>query len=47
MTDLYGRLRGEDCVMYAHVGGRYANIFYDHDPNIETAVEMHSALGNV
>lgn len=45
LTDLYGKLRGKDCVMYAHVGGRYANIFYDHDPSLETAVEMHSAWG--
>ncbi len=45
LTDLYGQLRQEDCVMYAHVGGRYANIAYDHDPLLETAVEMHSAWG--
>ncbi|WP_226575541.1 DUF3604 domain-containing protein [Acuticoccus sediminis] len=45
LTDLYDKLRGEDCVIYAHVGGRYANIFYDHDPKLETAVEMHSAWG--
>ena len=45
LTDLYARLRSEDCVMYAHVGGRYANIAYDHDPVLETAVEMHSAWG--
>ncbi|MCB1509457.1 MAG: DUF3604 domain-containing protein [Hyphomicrobiaceae bacterium] len=45
LTDLYAALRDEDSVMYAHVGGRYANIFYDHDPKIETAVEMHSAWG--
>ena len=46
LTDLYTSLKEEDAVMYAHVGGRYANIFYDHDPNIETAVEMHSAWGS-
>ena len=46
LTDLYTALRDEDCVMYAHVGGRYANIFYDHDARIETAVEMHSAWGS-
>ena len=45
LTDLYTALKEEDAVMYAHVGGRYANIFYDHDSTIETAVEMHSAWG--
>ncbi len=47
LTDLFQVLRDtdEDVVLYAHVGGRYANIHYDHDPNIETAVEMHSAWG--
>ena len=45
LTDLYAALKDEDCVLYAHVGGRYANIFYDHDPKLETAVEMHSAWG--
>lgn len=47
LTDLYKAFNDtkEDVVMYAHVGGRYANIFYDHDPLIETSVEMHSAWG--
>lgn len=45
LTDLYSALRDEDAVVYAHVGGRYANIHYDHDPLIETAVELHSAWG--
>ena len=47
LSDLFKAFREskEDVVIYAHVGGRYANIFYDHDPNIETAVEMHSAWG--
>jgi len=45
LTDLYDALRDEDAVIYAHVGGRYANIHYDHDPLLETAVEMHSAWG--
>lgn len=45
LTDLYAGLKDEDAVMYAHVGGRYANIKYDHDARIETAVEMHSAWG--
>ncbi|MEM7429738.1 MAG: DUF3604 domain-containing protein [Pseudomonadota bacterium] len=45
LTELYKSLKDEDCVLYAHVGGRYANIHYDHDPVLETAVEMHSAWG--
>lgn len=47
LSDLYKAFNetNEDVVMYAHVGGRYANIQYDHDPLIETAVEVHSAWG--
>jgi len=45
LTDLFAALKDEDCVIYAHVGGRYCNIHYDHDPKLETAVEMHSAWG--
>ena len=47
LTALYQKLRAEptDAVMYAHVGGRYANIFYDHDPSLQAAVEVHSAWG--
>ena len=45
LTDLYAGLKDENCVIYAHVGGRYANIAYDHDARLETAVEMHSAWG--
>ncbi|NRB33057.1 MAG: DUF3604 domain-containing protein, partial [Rhizobiaceae bacterium] len=45
LTDLFQSLRDIDCVVYGHVGGRYANIHYDHDPNIETAYEIHSAWG--
>ena len=47
LTDLYRDIRNsdEDAVLYAHVGGRYANIHYDHDPILETAVEVHSDWG--
>ena len=47
LSDLYKAFHEnkENVAMYAHVGGRYANIFYDHDPIIETAVEVHSAWG--
>jgi hypothetical protein len=42
--ELFARLKGKDCVVAAHVGGRYADIKYAHDP-LETAVEVHSAWG--
>ncbi|GAB5375951.1 MAG: DUF3604 domain-containing protein [Acuticoccus sp.] len=47
LTDLYAHLHHEsvDATMYAHVGGRYANIHFDHDPRLEAAVEVHSAWG--
>lgn len=41
---LFEKLRGRDCVVAAHVGGRYADIKFAHDP-METAVEVHSAWG--
>ncbi|RKZ97975.1 MAG: DUF3604 domain-containing protein [Gammaproteobacteria bacterium] len=42
---LFEALADEDCVIYAHVGGRYADIEYAHDPKLETAMEIHSAWG--
>lgn len=42
---LFSALEGEDCVVYAHVGGRYADIHYAHDGRFETAMEIHSAWG--
>ena len=42
--ELFARLKGKDCVVVSHVGGRYADIKYAHDP-METAVEVHSAWG--
>jgi hypothetical protein len=42
--ELFEKLRGKDCVVMAHVGGRYADIKFAHDP-METAVEVHSAWG--
>lgn len=44
-TELFKSLEGEDCVVYAHVGGRYADIKYAHDGRFETAMEIHSAWG--
>ncbi len=43
--DLFERLQGKDCVMMAHVGGRYADITFAHDGRLETAVEVHSSWG--
>jgi hypothetical protein len=42
--ELFAKLHGKDCVVMAHVGGRYADIKYAHHP-METAVEVHSAWG--
>lgn len=44
-NDLFEALKDEDCTIYAHVGGRYADIKYAHDPKLETAMEIHSAWG--
>ncbi|HZK80719.1 MAG TPA: DUF3604 domain-containing protein, partial [Humisphaera sp.] len=43
--ELFEKLKGKNCVVAAHVGGRYADILYAHDPKLETAVEVHSAWG--
>ena len=47
ITQLYQALRdsGDDAVIFAHVGGRYADIHIDHDAQLETAVEIHSDWG--
>lgn len=44
-TDLFAALDGEDAVVIAHVGGRYADILYAHDVRLETSVEIHSSWG--
>src|SRR5690349_14536672 len=43
--ELFDKLQGRDCVVMAHVGGRYADILLAHDGALETAVEVHSAWG--
>jgi hypothetical protein len=46
-TDLFqnlGRQDGPESFVFAHVGGRYADMSM-HDPSIEIAVEIHSAWG--
>jgi hypothetical protein len=42
---LFAFLADEDCRVIAHVGGRYADIKYAHDPRIERTVEVHSTWG--
>ncbi|NQV85419.1 MAG: DUF3604 domain-containing protein [Rhodospirillales bacterium] len=44
-NDLFDALKGEDCVVFAHIGGRYADIKIAHDGGLERAVEVHSAWG--
>ena len=43
--ELFRALEGEDAVVIAHVGGRYADIKYAHDGRLERAVEVHSTWG--
>jgi hypothetical protein len=43
--ELFRALAGEDAVVIAHVGGRYADIKAAHDGRIERAVEVHSTWG--
>jgi len=43
--DLFKALQDEDCVVFAHIGGRYADIKMAHDARIERAVEVHSDWG--
>jgi len=44
-ADLFEDLKGEDCTVFAHIGGRYADIKMAHDVRIERSVEVHSAWG--
>jgi hypothetical protein len=43
--DLFEALAGEDAVVIAHVGGRYADIRFAHDGRLERTVEVHSTWG--
>src|ERR1700736_3510661 len=43
--ELFRALEGEDAVVIAHVGGRYADIQAAHDGRIERTVEVHSTWG--
>lgn len=44
-NDLFDVLKDEDCVVFAHIGGRYADIKIAHDKRHERSVEVHSAWG--
>jgi hypothetical protein len=39
---LFEALKNKDCVVFAHIGGRYADIKKAHDARIERSVEVHS-----
>jgi hypothetical protein len=43
--DLFRALKDEDCVVFAHIGGRYADVKMSHDARIERSVEVHSDWG--
>jgi hypothetical protein len=45
-SDLFKRLKKRDCIVFAHIGGRYADVKMAHDERLETAVEVHSAWGS-
>lgn len=44
-SELFDVLKDKDCVVFAHVGGRYADTTQAHDGKLETAMEIHSAWG--
>lgn len=44
-AELFSALRDEDCVVYAHVGGRPADVGRDDGGALRTAVEVHSDWG--
>ena len=43
---LFEALAEEDVVIFAHVGGRYADIGFAHDGRLERSMELHSAWGS-
>ncbi len=44
-ADLFKALADENCVVFAHIGGRYADITIAHDGRIERSIEIHSDWG--
>jgi len=45
LPGLFDRLKDEDAIVVAHVGGRYADVKYAFDAHLEPSVEIHSAWG--
>ena len=45
-ADLFRDIADEDAVVFAHCGGRYADMYAAHDPRLETSMEIHSAWGS-
>ena len=43
--DLFQALKHEDCIVFAHIGGRYADIKMAHDARLERSIEVHSDWG--
>ena len=43
--ELIDKLAAEDAIVVAHVGGRYADIKYAYDAQLEPSVEVHSSWG--
>ncbi len=43
--ELFSAIKDEDCVVFAHIGGRYADIRIAHSVRLERSVEVHSAWG--
>jgi hypothetical protein len=44
-SELFKALEHENCVVFAHIGGRYADIKQAHDARIERSIEIHSDWG--
>jgi hypothetical protein len=42
---LFHALKDEDCLVFAHIGGRYADIKMAHDIRLERSIEVHSDWG--
>lgn len=42
---LFAALKDKECVVFAHIGGRYADIKLAHDIGLERSIEIHSAWG--
>jgi len=42
---LFEALKNRDCLVFAHIGGRYADIRLAHDARLERSVEVHSDWG--